>query len=124
MHLGITKSNLHAETDEEPTAGDHARPKVLVIATVHWAATTRLCLAMADGGFDVRAIAPDDHAVRLPATAWAVRVRKRWKPSSKPSRLSGRTWWSLATKRPSVICECSMSGPCVAPSATHGEWPN
>jgi glutathione synthase/RimK-type ligase-like ATP-grasp enzyme len=30
---------------------------------MHWAATTRLCLAMATGGFEVRALAPDIHAL-------------------------------------------------------------
>jgi glutathione synthase/RimK-type ligase-like ATP-grasp enzyme len=34
---------------------------VLVIATVDWAQITRLCLALADGGFKVRALAPDHH---------------------------------------------------------------
>ena len=40
-----------------------ARPRVAVIATVHWPATTRLCLEMADGGMEVRALVPDDHAL-------------------------------------------------------------
>jgi hypothetical protein len=46
------------------------RPKVLVATTVHWASTTRLCLALADGGFDVAVAAPADHGTRnlnLPA---------------------------------------------------------
>jgi hypothetical protein len=35
--------------------------RVLVIATVDWAQITRLCLVLADGGFKVRALAPDHH---------------------------------------------------------------
>ncbi len=35
--------------------------RVLVIATVDWAHITRLCLVLADGGFKVRALAPDHH---------------------------------------------------------------
>ncbi len=38
-------------------------PAVLFVATTHWPFTTRLCLAMAEGGFDVRAIAPKRHAL-------------------------------------------------------------
>lgn len=42
-----------------------ARPplNVLFVATTHWPFTTRLCLAMADSGLDVRAIAPKHHAL-------------------------------------------------------------
>ncbi|HEY6980342.1 ATP-grasp domain-containing protein [Reyranella sp.] len=40
-----------------------SRPRIVVIATVHWAATTRLCLEMADRGFEVRALTPADHAL-------------------------------------------------------------
>jgi len=40
------------------------RPTVAVIATVHWASTTRLCLALAEGGFRVLALVPDHHALR------------------------------------------------------------
>jgi hypothetical protein len=40
------------------------RPRALVATTVHWASTTRLCLALADGGFDVAAAAPADHGLR------------------------------------------------------------
>ena len=39
------------------------RPSVVVVATVHWASTTRLCLALAESGFEVVALAPDDHAL-------------------------------------------------------------
>jgi glutathione synthase/RimK-type ligase-like ATP-grasp enzyme len=39
------------------------RPSVVVVATVHWASTTRLCLSLAEGGFEVVALAPDDHAL-------------------------------------------------------------
>jgi glutathione synthase/RimK-type ligase-like ATP-grasp enzyme len=34
-----------------------------VIATVHWAVTTRLCLSLAESGFEVVALAPDGHAL-------------------------------------------------------------
>ena len=39
------------------------RPSVVVVATVHWASTTRLCLSLAEGGFEVVALAPDGHAL-------------------------------------------------------------
>ena len=39
------------------------RPSVVVIATVHWAVTARLCLSLAESGFEVVALAPDDHAL-------------------------------------------------------------
>jgi carbamoylphosphate synthase large subunit len=39
-------------------------PTVAIIATVHWASTTRLCLALAEGGFKVLALVPDHHALR------------------------------------------------------------
>src|SRR4051812_43006422 len=39
-------------------------PTVAVIATVHWASTTRLCLAFAEGGFNVVALVPAHHALR------------------------------------------------------------
>src|SRR5258708_16119098 len=39
------------------------RPSVVVVATVHWAVTTRLCLSLAEGGFEVVALAPDGHAL-------------------------------------------------------------
>lgn len=48
------------------------RPKALVTTTVHWVSTTRFCLALAQAGFDVAVVAPDDHGVRklkLPAIA-------------------------------------------------------
>ena len=46
--------------------GDMAssNPTVLVIATVHWASTTRLCLAFAEGGLRVLALVPPHHALR------------------------------------------------------------
>lgn len=51
------------------TGPDAARLRIVVIATMHWASTTRLCLAMADGGFEVRALVPNDHALyRMSAT--------------------------------------------------------
>lgn len=39
-------------------------PVAVVIATVHWASTTRLCLALAEGGFEVMALVPAHHALR------------------------------------------------------------
>jgi hypothetical protein len=39
------------------------RDKILVIATVHWASATRLCLALAEAGLAVVMFAPDDHAL-------------------------------------------------------------
>ena len=39
------------------------RPSVVVVATVHWASTTRLCLSLAESGFQVVALAPDGHAL-------------------------------------------------------------
>ena len=39
------------------------RPSVVVVATVHWASTARLCLALAESGIEVIALAPDDHAL-------------------------------------------------------------
>src|SRR5260370_14588801 len=39
------------------------RPSVVVVATVHWASTTRLCLSLAESGFEVVALAPDGHAL-------------------------------------------------------------
>ena len=35
--------------------------RISVIATVDWAQIARLCLELADGGFKVRALAPDHH---------------------------------------------------------------
>src|ERR1700722_19288142 len=39
------------------------QPSVVVVATVHWASTARLCLALAESGIEVIALAPDDHAL-------------------------------------------------------------
>ncbi|HTG06619.1 MAG TPA: hypothetical protein VK635_21520, partial [Bradyrhizobium sp.] len=44
-------------------SGQGRRPSVVVVATVHWASTTRLCLALAESGFEVVALAPDGHAL-------------------------------------------------------------
>ena len=43
--------------------GESCSRTVVVVATVHWAATTRLCLSLAETGFEVVALAPDDHAL-------------------------------------------------------------
>ncbi len=50
------------DSDDAVRQQEIRRPSVIIVATVHWASTTRLSLAMAEGGFDVRVIAPDDHA--------------------------------------------------------------
>ncbi len=39
-------------------------PTVMVIATVHWPSTTRLCLALAEGGLRVLAMVPPHHTLR------------------------------------------------------------
>jgi hypothetical protein len=39
------------------------RRSVVVVATVHWASTTRLCLSLAEGGFEVVALVPEGHAL-------------------------------------------------------------
>lgn len=39
-------------------------PTVVVIATVHWASTTRLCCAFAESGLRVLALVPPHHALR------------------------------------------------------------
>ncbi len=41
---------------------DSVRPFVVVVTTIHWPSTTRLCLALAEGGFCVHVVAPEDHA--------------------------------------------------------------
>ena len=41
-----------------------ASPKILIVTTVHWPATTRLALALADCGFAVGAVAPAHHGLR------------------------------------------------------------
>lgn len=46
------------------------RPKVLLVAKLHFPAFTRLCLELGRSGFDVRVIAPEHHAVhRIPGLA-------------------------------------------------------
>jgi biotin carboxylase len=47
-------------------------PTVVVIATVHWASTTRLCLALAEGGVRVVALVPPHHALRRLAPVEAI----------------------------------------------------
>ena len=42
----------------------HGTKKVVVVATLHWATTTRLCLALAGAGLEVTALTPPDHALR------------------------------------------------------------
>lgn len=39
-------------------------PKILIVATVHWPATTRLGLALAESGFAVGAVTPAHHGLR------------------------------------------------------------
>jgi hypothetical protein len=49
-------------------------PRVIVVATLHWATTTRLCLALAEAGFDVTALVPDGHALHGLADVVAERL--------------------------------------------------
>src|SRR5260370_23386228 len=49
--------------NRHPSGQGHRR-SVVVVATVHWASTTRLCLSLAESGFEVVALAPDDHALQ------------------------------------------------------------
>jgi D-alanine-D-alanine ligase-like ATP-grasp enzyme len=39
-------------------------PTAVVITTVHWPSTTRLCFALAEGGFRILALVPAHHALR------------------------------------------------------------
>lgn len=52
-------------------------PTVMVIATVHWASTTRLCLALAEGGLKVLALVPPDHALRQLDSVEAIVLGRR-----------------------------------------------
>lgn len=52
----------HMDVERVPSSG-MARPRIVVVATVHWPVTTRLCLEMAESGIEVRALVPDDHAL-------------------------------------------------------------
>src|SRR5260370_35493394 len=56
-------SDANMLTNRQPT-GQGRRRSVVVVATVHWASTTRLCLSLAESGFEVVALAPDDHALQ------------------------------------------------------------
>ena len=53
---------FHRDVEQVPSCGV-ARPRIVVVATVHWPVTTRLCLEMAESGIEVRALVPDDHAL-------------------------------------------------------------
>src|SRR5260370_26576846 len=57
------ESDANRMTNRQPS-GQGRRRSVVVVATVHWASTTRLCLALAESGFEVVALAPDDHALQ------------------------------------------------------------
>jgi glutathione synthase/RimK-type ligase-like ATP-grasp enzyme len=61
--LGLASHEEDEQRGRQVLLAEAARPRVVVIATVHWPATTRLCLEMAEGGFEVRALVPDDHAL-------------------------------------------------------------
>jgi len=52
-------------------------PTVMVIATVHWASTTRLCLALAEGGLRVLAVVPPHHALRRLESIEAIVLGRR-----------------------------------------------
>ncbi len=56
-------SDANRMTNRQPS-GQGRRRSVVVVATVHWASTTRLCLSLAESGFEVVALAPDDHALQ------------------------------------------------------------
>src|SRR5260370_36338279 len=56
-------SDANMLTNRQPT-GQGRRRSVVVVATVHWASTTRLSLSLAEGGFEVVAPAPDAHALQ------------------------------------------------------------
>ena len=51
-------------TSSSTRASSSTRVRVLVVATVHWATTTRLCLEMEQAGMHVTAVVPDHHALR------------------------------------------------------------
>lgn len=47
------------------------RPRALLITTLHWPWTTRLCFTLAASGFEVGAVTPPDHGIRkLKAAAY------------------------------------------------------
>src|SRR6266481_3349194 len=64
MRSSSSLADARTQDDSDDAARRHQirRPSVIIVATVHWPSTTRLSLAMAESGFDVRVIAPDDHA--------------------------------------------------------------
>ena len=85
---------MAALTSPAPTALPQVLPKVLIVTTVHWPATTRLALALAKAGFAVAAVAPAAHGLhKLDAVDVAVacsphlglattvrRVIEQWSP--------------------------------------------
>ena len=60
--MGLSGVAFHRDVEQVPSSG-MARPRIVVVATVHWPVTTRLCLEMAESGIEVRALVPDDHAL-------------------------------------------------------------
>jgi glutathione synthase/RimK-type ligase-like ATP-grasp enzyme len=52
-----------AETFEPPRPVESPAPKLLIVATLHWVVTTRLCMALGDAGFQVTALAPPGHGL-------------------------------------------------------------
>ena len=59
--MGMSGVGFHRDVEQVPSG--IARPRIVVVATVHWPVTTRLCLEMAESGIEVRALVPDDHAL-------------------------------------------------------------
>lgn len=54
-----------------------SNPTVAIIATVHWASTARLCLALAEGGLRVLALVPPHHALRRLDSVEAIALGRR-----------------------------------------------
>jgi len=60
--MGMSGVGFHRDVEQLPSSG-MVRPHIVVVATLHWPVTTRLCLEMAESGIEVRALVPDDHAL-------------------------------------------------------------
>jgi glutathione synthase/RimK-type ligase-like ATP-grasp enzyme len=89
MAMGDLASHEGSGTQHREAPQSNAtRPRVVVVATVHWPATTRLCLEMADGGMEVRALVPDDHALFKMCT---VTVERLGRTRNEALRTIGRT---------------------------------
>lgn len=60
---GVASFKEDEERRGQALPSEVTRPRIVIIATVHWPVTTRLCLELAQGGFEVRALVPGDHAL-------------------------------------------------------------